>query len=67
MSGMEFYVKDEEERKRLIDSYIEEDERYLKALDDLKEDLVKKGIDPDSPEGKKAFIVAVRKLNETYS
>lgn len=66
MSGMEFYVKDEQERKRLIDSYVEEDERYLRALDSLKADLRSQGIDLDSPEGKKAFIRAVRELNETY-
>lgn len=66
MSGIEIYVKDEDEKARLIAAYVEEDERYLKALEGLKEELRQQGVDVSTPEGRRTFAEAVRKMNEAY-
>lgn len=66
MSGIEIYVKNEEEKTKLIETYLEPDNRYLRALDALKEELKNKGIDTESPEGKKIFILEVRKMNDNF-
>ncbi len=55
-----------EEKSRLIETSFEVDRVYLKALDGLREDLIRQGIDIDSGEGRKVFIRAVRKLNESF-
>ena len=56
----------EEEKSHLIETSFEVDRVYLKALDGLREDLISHGIDIDSGEGRKVFIRAVRKLNESF-
>jgi hypothetical protein len=56
----------EEEKSHLIETSFEVDRVYLKALDDLREELIGQGIDIDSGEGRKIFIRAVRKLNERF-
>jgi hypothetical protein len=56
----------EEEKYHLIDTSFEVDRIYLKALDDLREELTGQGIDIDSGEGRKIFVRAVRKLNERF-
>jgi hypothetical protein len=56
----------EEEKSHLIETSFEVDRVYLKALDGLREDLISQGIDIDSGEGRKIFIRAVRKLNESF-
>ncbi len=56
----------EEEKSHLIETSFEVDRVYLKALDGLREDLISRGIDIDSGEGRKVFIRAVRKLNERF-
>ena len=56
----------EEEKSHLIETSFEVDRVYLKALDGLREDLISQGIDIDSGEGRKVFIRAVRKLNESF-
>ncbi len=56
----------EEEKSHLIETSFEVDRVYLKALDGLREDLIGQGIDIDSGEGRKVFIRAVRKLNESF-
>ncbi|MDA8106435.1 MAG: hypothetical protein M0Z71_13780 [Nitrospiraceae bacterium] len=55
-----------EEKSHLIDTSFEVDRIYLKALDDLREELTGQGIDIDSGEGRKIFVRAVRKLNERF-
>jgi len=56
----------EEEKSHLIETSFEVDRVYLKALDDLREELIGQGIDIDSGEGRKIFIRAVRRLNERF-
>lgn len=56
----------EEEKSHLIETSFEVDRVYLKALDDLREELIGRGIDIDSGEGRKIFIRAVRTLNERF-
>ncbi len=56
----------EEEKSHLIATSFEVDRIYLKALDDLREALIGQGIDIDSGEGRKTFIRAVRRLNESF-
>jgi hypothetical protein len=56
----------EEEKSHMIKTSFEVDRLYLKALDDLREELTGKGIDIDSGEGRKIFVRAVRKLNERF-
>ena len=57
----------EEEKRRHIEQSFLIDEFYLKALDGLREELIGRGIDIDSGEGRKIFIREVRKLNERIS
>lgn len=56
----------EEEKSHLVETSFEVDRVYLKALDGLREDLIRQGIDIDSGDGRKIFIRAVRKLNERF-
>ncbi len=56
----------EGEKSHLIETSFEVDRVYLKALDDLREELIGQGIDIDSGEGRKIFIRAVRRLNERF-
>ncbi len=56
----------EEEKSHLIDTSFEVDRVYLRALDDLREELTGQGLDIDSGEGRKIFIRAVRRLNERF-
>ncbi len=56
----------EEEKSSLIETSFEVDRVYLKALDDLRDELIGQGIDIDSGEGRKTFIRAVRRLNERF-
>ncbi len=56
----------EEEKSHLIETSFEVDRVYLRALDDLREELTGQGIDIDSGEGRKIFIRAVRRLNERF-
>ena len=56
----------EEEKANLIETSFEVDRVYLKALDDLRDELTGQGIDIDSGEGRKIFIRAVRRLNERF-
>jgi len=66
MSGIKIQVKDAEEKAKLIDNYLAPDVAYLKALDALKEDMVAQGVDLDTRDGKKQFILAVRELNAKF-
>ena len=66
MSGIKRQVKDAEEKAKLIDDYLAPDVAYLKALDALKEEMVAQGVDLETGEGKKQFILAVRELNEKF-
>lgn len=56
----------EEEKQHQIRTSFEVDRVYLDALDKLRDELINQGIDIDSGEGRKIFIRAVRKLNETF-
>ena len=56
----------EEEKAHQIKTSFDVDRVYLKALDDLREELTRQGIDIDNGEGRKIFIRAVRKLNERF-
>jgi hypothetical protein len=56
----------EEEKAHQIKTSFEVDRIYLQALEDLRQELLNRGIDIDSGEGRKAFIRAVRKLNERF-
>ncbi len=56
----------EEEKSHMIKTSFDVDRIYLKALDDLREELTGQGIDIDSGEGRKIFVRAVRKLNERF-
>ncbi len=56
----------EEEKSHMIKTSFEVDRVYLKALDDLREELTAQGIDIDSGEGRKIFVREVRKLNERF-
>ena len=56
----------EEEKAHQIRTSFEVDSIYLQALEQLREELIKQGIDIDSGEGRKIFIRAVRKLNERF-
>jgi hypothetical protein len=56
----------EEEKDHQIRTSFEVDSVYLKALESLREELISQGIDIDSGEGRRAFILAVRKLNERF-
>lgn len=66
MSGIEIYVKNEQEKARLIEDYLAPDDLYLRAIDALKEEMLKSGVDLDTHEGKKKFILAVRELNARF-
>ena len=66
MAGIEIYVKDEQEKMQLIKDYLAHDELYLQALDALKEEMISQGVDLDTCEGKKKFILAVRELNARF-
>lgn len=66
MSGIEIYVKNQQEKEQLIKDYLAPDDLYLKALDTLKEDMISQGVDLDTREGKKKFILAVRELNARF-
>ncbi len=61
MSGI-----NEEEKQHQIKTSFEVDRIYLRALEDLRQELTANGIDIDSGEGRKTFIRAVRKLNERF-
>jgi hypothetical protein len=56
----------EEEKAHLIKTSFEVDSIYLNALEQLREELTRQGIDIDSGEGRKTFILAVRRLNERF-
>jgi len=56
----------EEEKAHQIKISFEVDRIYLQALDDLRQELLNRGIDIDSGEGRKVFIRAVRRLNERF-
>lgn len=56
----------EEEKSRHIENAFEIDRYYLQALDCLREELTRKGLDIDTGEGRKIFIRAVRELNERF-
>ena len=56
----------EKEKSHLIETSFEVDRVYMKALDDLREELIGQGINIDSGEGRKVFIRAVRRLNERF-
>jgi len=66
MSGIKRHVKDAGEKAKLIDDYLAPDVAYLKALDALKADMLAQGVDLETREGKKQFILAVRELNEKF-
>ena len=66
MAGIEIYVKDEQEKAKLIEEYLAPDVKYLRALDALKENLITQGVDLETREGKKQFITAVRRLNSLF-
>ncbi len=66
MSGIEIYVKDEHEKAKLIKDYLAPDDLYLRAIDDLKEEMIGRGVDLNTHEGKKQFILAVRELNAWF-
>jgi hypothetical protein len=66
MSGIKIHVKNEKEKAKLIEDYLAPDDEYLKALDALKEELIQKGVDLGTREGKKEFILAVRELNAKF-
>jgi hypothetical protein len=56
----------EEKKAHQIKTSFEVDRIYLQALEDLRQELLNRGIDIDSGEGRKVFIRAVRKLNERF-
>jgi hypothetical protein len=56
----------DEEKDHQIRTSFEVDRIYLQALDSLRKELIRQGIDVDSGEGRKIFIRAVRKLNEQF-
>jgi hypothetical protein len=56
----------EEEKSHLIKTSFEVDSIYLQALEKLREELTGQGIDIDSGEGRRTFVLAVRKLNERF-
>ena len=56
----------EEEKAYHIRTSFEVDSIYLKALDELREELTRQGVDIDAGEGRRTFIRAVRKLNERF-
>lgn len=56
----------EEEKAHQIKTSFEVDRIYLQALEDLRQELLTRGVDIDSGEGRKVFIRAVRKLNERF-
>lgn len=56
----------EEEKFHQINTAFEVDRIYLQALGQLREEMISQGIDIDSGEGRKAFIRAVRRLNERF-
>lgn len=66
MSGIKIFVRNNDEKANLIDSYLEPDNQYLEAIDRLRDEMIKQGIDVTAPEGRKALILAVRKLNRTF-
>jgi hypothetical protein len=63
MSGIKVYVRNEQEKQKLIKDYLAPDNKYLDALDALKEELIHQGVDLETKEGKKRFIMAVKRLN----
>ncbi|MBI5639344.1 MAG: hypothetical protein HZA17_02860 [Nitrospirae bacterium] len=56
----------DDEKKHLSKTAALIDEIYSKAFDELREELIGQGIDLESKEGKRIFILAVRKLNERF-
>ena len=56
-----------EEKAEMIETSFQLDKLYLQALDCLREEMTSQGIDIDNGEGRKAFVRAVRKLNERLS
>jgi hypothetical protein len=66
MAGIEIHVKDEKEKAKLIEDYLAPDQEYLDALDALREEMIRQGVDLSSPDGKKRFILAVRELNTKF-
>lgn len=66
MSGIEIYVKDKQAKAQLIKDYLAPDDRYLEALEALKKEMISQGLDLESSEGKKQFILAVRELNARF-
>lgn len=66
MSGIRIRVENDQEKEKLIADYLARDEEYLKALEALKQDLARQGVDLASREGRKKFIVAVRELNSRF-
>jgi len=66
MSGIEIYVKNELEKEQLIKDYLAPDDLYIQALDALKEGIINQGVDLNTYEGKKQFILAVRELNARF-
>lgn len=58
-------ISDEEKTHQIKTSFTL-DKMYLQALGCLREEMKRQGIDIDSGEGRKAFIRAVRKLNERF-
>jgi len=66
MSGIKIHVKDEKAKAKLIEDYLAPDDAYLNALDALKEEMIQKGVNLDTREGRKQFILAVRDLNTRF-
>jgi hypothetical protein len=56
----------EEEKLHQIKTSFDVDRIYLRALENLRQEMITQGIDIDSGEGRKIFIRAVRKLNEKF-
>ena len=66
MSGIKIFVKNEQEKEKLIEDYLAPDNKYLEALDALREELRQQGVDMKTIEGKRQFIASVRKLNSLF-
>ncbi|MDA8079432.1 MAG: hypothetical protein M0Z79_10900 [Nitrospiraceae bacterium] len=66
MSGIKIFVRNEADKKSLIEDYLQEDNLYLEALEKLKTGFIGQGIDISRGEGRRAFIEAVRRFNENF-
>ena len=66
MSGIKIFVRNEADKKSLIEDYLQEDNLYLEALEKLKTGFTGQGIDISRGEGRRAFIEAVRRFNENF-